>query len=155
MYPHIYGNTAVCLSVIVSCLSGQKECTNIQGLSESPLEVCILTRRVVTLCPWFHCFRVLVEFELYHQQNWGVMWIPCPRTNTPRENVETPSAFQTSFLEARNSGSYARGTRENVMSGNSPRSLLLHIPPTDPPRRIYRLADSPRRDFGKPGWMVL
>ena len=28
------------------------------------------------------------------------MWIPCPRTNTPRENVETPSAFQTSFLEA-------------------------------------------------------
>ena len=30
----------------------------------------------------------------------GVMWIPCPRTNTLRENVETPSAFQTSFLEA-------------------------------------------------------
>ena len=29
-----------------------------------------------------------------------VLWIPCPRTNTPRENVETPSAFQTSFLEA-------------------------------------------------------
>ena len=28
------------------------------------------------------------------------MWIPCPRTNTPRENVETPSAFQISFLEA-------------------------------------------------------
>ena len=41
-----------------------------------------------------------MEFELYHHQNWGVMWIPCPRTNTPRENVETPSAFQTSFLEA-------------------------------------------------------
>ena len=40
------------------------------------------------------------------------------------------------------------------MSGNSPRSLL-HIPPTDPPQRIYRLADSPRRDFGKPRWMVL
>ena len=40
-----------------------------------------------------------MEFELYHQ-NWGVMWISCPRTNTPRENVETPSAFQTSFLEA-------------------------------------------------------
>ena len=29
-----------------------------------------------------------------------LVWIPCPRTNTPRENVETPSAFQTSFLEA-------------------------------------------------------
>ena len=28
------------------------------------------------------------------------LWIPCPRTNTPTENVETPSAFQTSFLEA-------------------------------------------------------
>ena len=27
------------------------------------------------------------------------------------------------------------------MSGTSPR-ILLHIPPTDPPRRIYRLADS-------------
>ena len=26
--------------------------------------------------------------------------ISCPRTNTPRENVEAPSAFQTSFLEA-------------------------------------------------------
>ena len=28
------------------------------------------------------------------------MWIPCPRTNTPTENVETPYVFQTSFLEA-------------------------------------------------------
>ena len=28
------------------------------------------------------------------------MWIPCPRTNTRRENVEIPPAFQTSFLEA-------------------------------------------------------
>ena len=53
------------------------------------------------------------------------------------------------------SGSYARGTLEIVMSENSPRSLLLHIPPTDPPRRIYRLADSPQRDFGRPRWMVL
>ena len=38
---------------------------------------------------------------------------------------------------------------------NSPRSLLLHIPQTDPPRRIYRLADSLQRDFGRPRWMVL
>ena len=36
------------------------------------------------------------------------------------------------------SASHARGTREIVMSGNSPR-ILLHIPPTDPPRRIHRL----------------
>ena len=28
------------------------------------------------------------------------MWIPCPRTNTPRENVEIPLVFQTLFLEA-------------------------------------------------------
>ena len=64
MYPHIYGTTAVCLSVILSCLSCQKECANIQALIESPLEVCILTTRVGTLCPWFHCFWVLVECEL-------------------------------------------------------------------------------------------
>ena len=42
-----------------------------------------------------------MEFELYHHQNWGVMWILCSRTNTPGENVETSSAFQTSFLEAK------------------------------------------------------
>ena len=51
MCPHIYGTTAVCLSVMLSCLSCQKECTNFHALSESPLEVCILTRRVGTLCP--------------------------------------------------------------------------------------------------------
>ena len=28
------------------------------------------------------------------------IWIPCPRTNTPRASVETPSVFQTSLLEA-------------------------------------------------------
>ena len=37
------------------------------------------TRRFVTLLLWLHCFRTLVECELYHQQNWEVMWIPCPR----------------------------------------------------------------------------
>ena len=44
------------------------------------------------------------------------------------------------------SASHARGTRAIVVSGNSQRSLL-HIPPTDPPRRVYRLADSLKRDF--------
>ena len=38
-------------------------------------------------------------------------------------------------------GDQARGTREIVTSRTSPRTLL-HIPLTDPPRRIYRLADS-------------
>ena len=52
------------------------------------------------------------------------------------------------------SGSHARGTREIVISGNSPRFLLLHIPPTDPPRRIYRPVDSAPRDFGTHRWMV-
>ena len=56
------------LSVMLSCLSCQKECANIQALRESPLEACILTRRVGTLCPWFHYFWVLVECELYHHQ---------------------------------------------------------------------------------------
>ena len=40
------------------------------------------------------------------------------------------------------SGDQARGTREIVTSRTSPRTLLLHIPLTDPLRRIYRLADS-------------
>ena len=40
------------------------------------------------------------------------------------------------------------------MPRNSPWSLF-HIPPTDTPRRIYRLADSPQRDNGRPRWMVL
>ena len=51
--------------------------------SNSLLEECRMStingRRVVTVCLWFHCFRVLVELELYHHYNLGVMWIPCPR----------------------------------------------------------------------------
>ena len=38
-------------------------------------------------------------------------------------------------------GDQARGTREIVTSRTSPRTLL-HIPLTDPLRRIYRLVDS-------------
>ena len=69
------------------------------------------------------------------------------------QNTRTESMFYDScgdFVSA----THARGTREIVMSGNSPRILLNHILPTDPPRLIYRLADSSRRDFGKPRWMV-
>ena len=40
------------------------------------------------------------------------------------------------------SGDQARGTREIVTSRTSPLTLLLHIPLTDPLRRIYRLTDS-------------
>ena len=77
--------------------------------------------------------------------------------------VDTMSPNQHSWGKCRNpfclpdfvSGSHARGTREIVVSGNSPRILLLHTPPTDTPRRIYRLADSPWRDFGKPRGKVL
>ena len=149
MCPHIYGTTAACLPVMLSCLVCQKECTDIQALSESPLEVCILTRRVVTLCPWLHCFRVLVEFELYHHQNWGVMWIPYPWTNTPRENVETRYTFQTSFLEA------MLGELGRLSCLETRHGAFSTFPPTDLPRRIYRLADSPQRDVGRPRWMVL
>ena len=64
--------------------------------------------------------------------------------------VDTMSPNQHSWGKCRNpfclpdfvSGSHARGTRDIVMSGTSPRILLLHIPPTDPLRRIYSLADS-------------
>ena len=71
MCPHIYGTTAVCLSVMLSCLFCPMRCTNIQALRESSQEVCILTSRVVTLCSWFHCLGVLVEIDLYYQKNWG------------------------------------------------------------------------------------
>ena len=57
------------------------------------------------------------------------MWMPCPRTNTPRENVETPSAFQTSFLEAMRGelgrlscletrhGAFSSSFRRRILSG--------------------------------------
>ena len=49
-YPHVYGTTAVCQFVMLSCSSCQKECTNCQALANRHwLEVCIWTRRVVTL----------------------------------------------------------------------------------------------------------
>ena len=41
-----------------------------------------------------------MEFELYHHQTWGLMWIPFPDQHASGKNVETPSVFQTSFLEA-------------------------------------------------------
>ena len=79
-------------------LSCQIECSKLQALSESPQEVYMSTIRVVILWLWFHCFRVLVECELYHHQNWGVM-CHVPGTNTPIHIRETPATFQTSFLE--------------------------------------------------------
>ena len=151
IYPHVYDATADCLSVMLSCLSCQKECTS-KRWANRHWKFCISTRRVVTLRLWFHCFWVLVEFELYHHQYWGVMWILCPQTNTPRENVETPYTFQTSFLEAM-LGALGRLSCPRL-SRNSPRSLL-HIAQTDRPRRICRLADYPQRDFGRPRWMAL
>ena len=48
------------------------------------------------------------------------------------------------------SGDHARGTQEIVMCRTSPRTLLLHIPQTDPLRRIYRLADSRSRILESP-----
>ena len=59
-----------------------------------------------------------------------------PDQNAYRENVETPSVFQTSFLEA------MLGELGRLSCLEPPRILLLHIAPTDPLRRIYRLADS-------------
>ena len=45
----------VCLSCCLVCLV-KRSVKNLRALSESPLEVYVSTRRVVTLCPWFHCF---------------------------------------------------------------------------------------------------
>ena len=93
---------------MLSCRSCQQKCTNIQALSESPLEVCISTG-LVTLCPWFHCFSVLVEFELLSPPKLG-------------GDVDTMSPDQHAQGKCRNpfylpvSGSRARGTRQIVMS---------------------------------------
>ena len=64
-------------------------------------------------------------------------------------DMDTMSPDQHASRKCRNpfcspdfrSGDQARGTREIVTSRTSPRTLL-HIPLTDPLRRIYRLADS-------------
>ena len=50
-------------------------------------------------------FLVLVGKDIFYcsrRRKYVVpgMWMPCPRTNTPIENIKTPSVFQTSFLEA-------------------------------------------------------
>ena len=79
----------------------------------------------------------------------GVMWIPCPRTNTPRKNVETPSVFQTSFLEAMLGElgrlSYLEPRHGSFSSTFRRRILCRDISPSG----------FPRRDFGKPRWKVL
>ena len=79
---------------------------------------------------------------------WSV-WIPCSRINTPRENIETPSAFHTSFLEVM-LGELGRlsclETRHGSFSSTFRRRIL---------RGGYRLEDPLRRDFGKPRWIVL
>ena len=72
-----------------------------------------------------------MEFELNHPKLGG--------------DVDTMSPDQHASVKCRNpfclpdfiSRSHARGTREIVMSGNSPRILLLHIPPTDSPAGKY------------------
>ena len=74
-------------------------------------------------------------------------------TTFPDENAQIKCRYPFYFPEFV-SGSHDQGTREIVMSESSPRNLL-HITPTDPPRRIFRLANSRQRDFGKPHWMVL
>ena len=72
------------------------------------------------------------------------MWISCPRTNTPRENVETPSTFQTSFLE----GSLGEHGRL---------SCLEHATELSPPRSAdgSSAADTPPSGFSAAGlWKV-
>ena len=137
IYIHIHGTTAVCLSCHAVLSSCQKECTNIQALSESPLKVWTLSTRVGTPCPWFHCFWVFG----------GVRALTPPKLGG---DMDTMSPDQHASRKCRNpscspnflSGDQARGTREIVTSRTSPRTLLLHMPLTDLLRQIYRLADS-------------
>ena len=73
-------------------------------------------------------------------------------------DVDTMSPDQHAKGKCRNpfrlpdfvSGIHARGTREIVISRTSPRILLLHLPPTDPLRRIHSLADSCGGTLGSP-----
>lgn len=58
--------------------------------------------------------------------------------------VEPPSIFGNVVLEA------LLGNSGDCHVQTSPRSLLLHVPPTDPPRRLFPLADSPQGDLGRP-----
>ena len=53
---------------------------------------------------WYYvlCLDVRVLFLLGNIVTQIIfIWIPCPRTNTPRENVESASVLQTFFLETR------------------------------------------------------
>ena len=116
------------------------------------------TRRLVTKKKWSSASRsgtgddlicLHSTFELYHQKKGDACRYHDPGPTSLRKNVETPSDFHTSFFEAM-LGELGRlsclDTRHVSFSSTFRR---------DPPRRIYRLADSPRRDFGKPCWMVL
>ena len=68
------------------------------------------------------------------------MWIPCPRTNTPRENVETPSTFQTSFLKG-------------FLGEHRRLSCLEHATEPSPPRSAdgSSAADTPPSGFSAAG----
>ena len=69
------------------------------------------------------------------------MWIPCPRTNTPRENVETPSTFQTSFPEG-------------LLGEHGRLSCLEHATEPSPPRFAdgSSAADTPPSGFSAAGF---
>ena len=68
------------------------------------------------------------------------MWITCPRTNTPRENVETPSTFQTSFPEG-------------LLGEHGRLSCLEHATEPSPPRSAdgSSAADIPPSGFSAAG----
>ena len=77
------------------------------------------------------------------------VWIPCPRTNTPRENVETPSVLQTSFLEDMLGNSGDCHVWKLATDPSPPHSTDGSSAADISPGRFSR------RDFGKPRWMVL
>ena len=76
---------------------------------------------------------------------------PVPGTNTPTEIVDTLLSSRLYFP----AGKLCSGISGDCHVQSSPRSLSLHIRQTNPPRRLYRPADSPQRDLGRHRWMVL
>ena len=102
-----YVRICVHISTVLSSLSACRAVLSIvsKGVYKHPSVKRIATGRLyINQTCWYplSLIPLLLSFggvRFLSPPNWG-MWIPCPRTNTPRESVEAPSVFQTSFLEA-------------------------------------------------------
>ena len=108
------------------------------------------TRRAVTLCLWFHCFRLFF---------YEVRALSSPKMDG---DVDTMFPEQTRLPIVETPALLVKALPDVLIidSGHcrvwiSPRNLLLHVPLTDPHRRLSCGADSRQRDLGRPRWIVL